>query len=205
MSDKLGEDVETSVIGSRTLHRNTKEILDRVEAGDSLLILRHGRPAAAIVPVSESRARAIAVAGSPQLRDRLAEARGEHEAPAEPFAIAAQEVDEELPPSDLDAGHEATPLEVVGAELSALSRETSRLLALAAQRLAEHERATSAPRSSAGEDSVSILLLRSQQQSANAALENLLGVIRVQNEALEVLAEPRAAPAAPAAANAARA
>lgn len=177
---------ESAVIGSRTLHRNTKEVLDRVQAGDSLLILRHGRPAAALVPVDEARARTIALAGSPLIRGLMAEPLTADIESTEPFAVAAREVEEEPVPR---IGGETAPAE----ELSVLGEETSRLLAKAAKRLAAHRHETIASEVVSGKtSSVSASLLMSQQRSANAALQDLLGVIRVQAEALEALAEPQA-------------
>jgi prevent-host-death family protein len=81
---------EARLIGSRTLHRHTKDVLDRVERGESVVILRYGRPAAALVPIDDERAQAIAFAGSPELRRESAEAP---DAAAEPFAVAFADVE----------------------------------------------------------------------------------------------------------------
>jgi prevent-host-death family protein len=60
-----------ALIGSRTLQRNTKEILDKVENdGEAVVILRHGRPAAALVPIDQERAEALVLATSPEFAER---------------------------------------------------------------------------------------------------------------------------------------
>lgn len=102
MSDNIdpGEDGsaararEAPLIGSRTLHRHTKDVLDRVERGESVVILRYGRPAAALVPIDEEQAQALVFASSPELRSGSSSTPdAEAEAAAEPFAIASAEVE----------------------------------------------------------------------------------------------------------------
>ena len=102
MSDNIdpGEDGsaararEAPLIGSRTLHRHTKDVLDRVERGESVVILRYGRPTAALVPIDEEQAQALVFASSPELRSGSASMPdAEAEAAAEPFAIASAEVE----------------------------------------------------------------------------------------------------------------
>ncbi|HEV2975708.1 MAG TPA: type II toxin-antitoxin system Phd/YefM family antitoxin [Solirubrobacteraceae bacterium] len=111
-----------SLIGSRTLHRKTKDVLDHVEhGGGPVVILRHGRPAAAIMPIDEELAKTLVLASS-----LMEEPRTSLGAPAErqPFAVAEREIGTE----------EATPDED---SVAATSEETSRLIAVTAQRLSQ--------------------------------------------------------------------
>ncbi|MHB8533410.1 MAG: type II toxin-antitoxin system Phd/YefM family antitoxin [Solirubrobacteraceae bacterium] len=155
---------EATIIGSRTLQRDTKEILDRVQDGDSIVILRHGRPAAALVPIDEEQARAIVLAGSPAVRAL----RSETGAVARAEPLAPQRASAEVVTSAI--------------ELDSLE-ETNRLLALAAERLAEHQRVRE-EREDDTELPLNASLLAMQQQSVSAALTDLLVGIRAQAEAL---------------------
>ena len=58
------------MIGSRALQRDTKDVMDRVENGESMVILRHGRPVAALVPIDREQAEVLALAGSPGFAGR---------------------------------------------------------------------------------------------------------------------------------------
>jgi prevent-host-death family protein len=104
---------EAPLIGSRTLHRHTKDVLDRVERGESVVILRYGRPAAALVPIDEERAQAIVLASSPELDSDSAEVPdAAAEAAAEPFAVASAEIDS-------DEQDETWVIETLGMPLNA--------------------------------------------------------------------------------------
>jgi prevent-host-death family protein len=60
-----------ALIGSRTLQRNTKEILDDIERdGEPVVILRHGQPVAALIPVDQEHAEALVLATSPEFSER---------------------------------------------------------------------------------------------------------------------------------------
>lgn len=95
MSDKAEKQSEDlSVIGSRTLQRETKDVLDRIQdSGEPVVIFRHGRPAAALVPIDETQARALALASSPEIRARRTEAA--KQPPSEPQLFAVSEEDAE--------------------------------------------------------------------------------------------------------------
>lgn len=87
---------EDPLVGSRTLHRHTKDVLDRVERGESVVILRYGRPTAALVPINEEQAQAIVFANSPELKGNSGDTPdAAAEAAAEPFAIASAEVEDD--------------------------------------------------------------------------------------------------------------
>jgi len=125
MSDNLdGHAGSMSLIGSRTLHRNTKDILDHLQqTGEPVVVMRYGRPAAALVPIDEQEATTLLLASSPALRERRA-ARAEFpDSESIPFAVAGREIDD-TPSAETD---EAAAADV--------SEETQRLMQIAVQRL----------------------------------------------------------------------
>src|SRR5438094_6314707 len=93
MSDNPAGDVTSpisSLIGSRTLQRQTKDVLDHIEqVGEPVVILRYGRPAAALVPIDEEEAKALLLASS--VRERRGETPGGHPT-ATPFAVSEREI-----------------------------------------------------------------------------------------------------------------
>jgi prevent-host-death family protein len=125
MSDKLGEQAEgMSLIGSRTLHRNTKDVLDHVQhAGESVVILRRGRPAAVLAPIDEEHAKAVVLASSPQLQESRVARAAEEGSESQPFAVAEREITGEE-----EAGQQE-------GDVAAAAEETNRLIQIAAERL----------------------------------------------------------------------
>jgi prevent-host-death family protein len=135
MSDKIDRETEDDasltrareapLIGSRTLHRHTKDVLDRVERGESVVILRYGQPTAALVPISEEQAQAMVFAGSPELMsDSDAAPDAAAEATAEPFAVASADVESDEPSEllEFDIELSGTPLtQVVTTDLAILA------------------------------------------------------------------------------------
>jgi prevent-host-death family protein len=82
---------DLAVIGSRTLQREAKDVLDRIEkTGEPVVVLRHGTPVAALVPVDEERAKEIALATAVRLRRQTSESDDEDREP-KPFAVAQGE------------------------------------------------------------------------------------------------------------------
>jgi prevent-host-death family protein len=82
-----------ALIGSRTLQRNTKTILDDLERdGEPAVIVRHGRPVAALVPIDQEQAEALVLATSPEFRRR----REAREAAAQPKTRSIEDVIREL-------------------------------------------------------------------------------------------------------------
>lgn len=117
-----------ALIGSRTLQRETKRILDQVEdQGEPVVILRHGRPAAALVPIDQEQAEAIVLATSPELKARRAERRQGGASRQRPFAVS--EADLEPPPDEESSGlPEEGPLEeeqteILGAPAATFSEQ----------------------------------------------------------------------------------
>ena len=80
----------SSLIGSRTLQRQTKDVLDHIEqVGEPVVILRYGRPAAALVPIDEEEAKKLLLASS--VRERSGETPREHPT-GTPFVVAEREI-----------------------------------------------------------------------------------------------------------------
>ena len=97
MSDnakETSEGVIGSLIGSRTLQRETKQVLDQIEGGgEPVLIMRHGRPVAALVAIDEERAKALVLADS--LTQHGVGAASKKHRESEPFAVSEREIGEE--------------------------------------------------------------------------------------------------------------
>ena len=84
----------STLIGSRTLQREAKTILDRVEhGGESMVILRNGRAAAALVPVDQERAEAIVLGGSPRFERNRKRRESATVRTERPFAVLEETVD----------------------------------------------------------------------------------------------------------------
>ena len=78
MSDSESKAEVGSLIGSRTLQRKTKEVLDYIhECGEPIVILRNGRPAAALVPIDEDEAKTMLLAAAVRER-RVATPAGDN-------------------------------------------------------------------------------------------------------------------------------
>lgn len=65
------------VVGIKDLGRNLSELIGRVEAGETLLITRHGKPTAAMLPISGDRLEALTLAAAPRLIKDATEALDE--------------------------------------------------------------------------------------------------------------------------------
>ena len=171
MSDNVREQTSAATtIGSRTLHRQTKEILDRVEqTGEPVVILRYGRPAAALVPIDEEHAKTLVLASAPELRERRATQAAASGTASTPFAVAERELADEPAPRQ--------------AEVTAMAEETNRLLGIAARRLMLQARrgAVGARRDELNSDLARIDAI---QQKTTRALADLVEGFREQAETL---------------------
>jgi antitoxin (DNA-binding transcriptional repressor) of toxin-antitoxin stability system len=84
-----------ALIGSRTLHRNTKAVLDDIErTGEATVILRHNRPVAALVPIDQERAEALVLASSPEFREHQLASEASGDRKARPIEDVLREIDE---------------------------------------------------------------------------------------------------------------
>ncbi len=90
-----------ALIGSRALQRNTREVLDAVERGETQVIMRHGRPVAALVPIDEQEAQQLVLTTSPEFTERRRQLAAEPQRPGTPFATSVREIDDAEP---ADAG-----------------------------------------------------------------------------------------------------
>lgn len=162
-----------SLIGSRTLHRKTKDILDQLqETGEPVVVMRYGRPAAALVPIDEQEATTLLLASSPELRKRR-EARAElPDSEGIPFAIAEREIDD------------APSAETREHTVAEVSEETQRLIAIVVQRLTD-EASLDSPQILDADASRSASLLVGRRHTA-LAIVNLLDGIREQTVALDL-------------------
>ena len=68
------------VVGIREFGRKISEMIARVEAGEAVIITRHGRPTAAILPLAGDRVEALTVAAAPQLIKQASAAVEQHRA-----------------------------------------------------------------------------------------------------------------------------
>jgi antitoxin (DNA-binding transcriptional repressor) of toxin-antitoxin stability system len=60
-----------ALIGSRVLQRDMRSILDAIEEhGETVVVLRHGRPVAALVPIDDEQAEALVLGSSREFRER---------------------------------------------------------------------------------------------------------------------------------------
>ena len=80
-----------ALIGSRTLQQNTSEMLDKAESGEPVVILRHGKPTTALVPIDQKTAEMLVFTSSPEFTERF-KAREGMERTTEPFAVSEREI-----------------------------------------------------------------------------------------------------------------
>ena len=99
MSDNgVKRTMPTNLVGSRALQRDAKEVLDRVQhGGESIVIVRHGLPAAALVPIDQEHAEALVLASSPEMRRRRQLRESAPERTTRPFAVAEREIGADEP------------------------------------------------------------------------------------------------------------
>jgi len=83
-----------ALIGSRALQRNTRDVLDAVERGETQVIMRHGRPVAALVPIDEQEAQQLVLTTSPEFTERRRQLAAEPQRPGTPFATSVREIDD---------------------------------------------------------------------------------------------------------------
>lgn len=94
MSDAESKDEVGSLIGSRTLQRKTKAVLDYIQkSGEPIVILRNGHPAAALVPIDEEEAKTMLLAAV--VRERRVATLASETIDAPLFAVSEREIGDE--------------------------------------------------------------------------------------------------------------
>lgn len=96
------------VVGLRQLSRETREVVEQLEAdGEPVVVTRHGRPIAALTPLTDQQAAAVALAVVPELvasRERAAEAIAQGEGTPATELLAEFEIDDAVDESVGSAG-----------------------------------------------------------------------------------------------------
>jgi prevent-host-death family protein len=122
------------IVGLRELSRETREVIDRLERdGEPLVITRHRKPIAALMPITEEQAAALALAVVPAYVERREAASraitaGEGE-PSDALLARIDAEDRAEGITDDEADEDAGTLEVPAALVEQLTGETLREVA----------------------------------------------------------------------------
>ena len=177
----------SSLIGSRTLQRRTKEVLDHVEqVGEPVVILRYGRPAAALVPIDEEQAKSLLLAASVRAHH---EAEGAHESDDTPsFAVSEREIGAEGPAVLRAAATMAESNETMTPALlvALLTQTTDAMRKSLAETFRRVRRAAESTTVEADEPTRSAL---ERQERTVLAAADLVEEIRLQGETLSHMVE----------------